>query len=93
MQELLALGLITLALWVGLCLIFALLRRLSPGANHHANAKTIGPISDEEFLALCTPGVNPGVALKVRRIVADNLGVNYETLRPSTSFSEDLGVY
>jgi hypothetical protein len=48
-------------------------------------------ISDAEFLARCTPGTSPDVALKVRRIVADRLAVNYEQVYPSTRFVEDLG--
>lgn len=49
------------------------------------------PISDDEFLARCPPGTNPKVALKVRRIVADQMGVDYERIHPSTRFVEDLG--
>jgi hypothetical protein len=49
------------------------------------------PISDAEFLAMCAPGTNPEVALKVRRIVADNLGVSYERVHPSIRFTEDIG--
>lgn len=49
------------------------------------------PISDEEFLSRCTSGTRPEVALKVRRIIADNLGVEYERIYPSTSFIDDLG--
>ena len=49
------------------------------------------PISDEEFLARCTPGTRPEVALKVRRIVADHLAVEYERIHPSMNFIEDIG--
>jgi hypothetical protein len=49
------------------------------------------PITDAEFLALCPPGTNPEVALKVRRIVADYFGVEYERVHPSMSFLDDLG--
>ena len=49
------------------------------------------PISDAEFLARCTPGTSPEVALKVRRMVADKLGVPYERIYPSSRFLEDLG--
>jgi hypothetical protein len=49
------------------------------------------PISDAEFLARCTPGTNPRVALRVRRIVAENLGVDYECIYPSTRFDVDPG--
>ena len=49
------------------------------------------PISDDEFIARCGPGTNPEVALKVRKIVADRLGVDYERVYPSSRFVEDLG--
>jgi hypothetical protein len=49
------------------------------------------PISDDEFIARCSPGTNPKVALKVRRIVADCLGVEYDRIYPSSRFVEDLG--
>lgn len=49
------------------------------------------PISDAEYLARCKPGTDPEVALKVRRIVAGSLGVEYERIYPSSRFVEDLG--
>ncbi len=49
------------------------------------------PIPDDEFLARCPPGTSPEVALKVRRIVATMLAVEYERIYPSTRFVEDLG--
>lgn len=49
------------------------------------------PISDDEFVALCGPGTNRDVALRVRRIVADQLGVEYDRIHPSCSFVNDLG--
>jgi hypothetical protein len=54
--------------------------------------KQFPPISDAEFMARCAPGVRPEVALKVRRIVADNLGVQYERIYPSSRFVEDFGI-
>src|SRR4029077_8815390 len=42
------------------------------------------PISDAEFMALCPPGTKPAIALKVRRILADQLGVEYERIYPSS---------
>lgn len=53
--------------------------------------KRFPPISDAEFMARCRPGTNPEVALKVRQIVADRLGVEYERIYPSTRFVEDIG--
>ncbi|MBN9519534.1 hypothetical protein J0H58_13595 [bacterium] len=49
------------------------------------------PISDAEFIARCTPGTTPEVALKVRRIIAEQLAVEYERIHPSMSFVEDIG--
>ncbi len=59
--------------------------------GNHNFKKRFPPISDEEFLARCAPGTNPGVALKVRRIVAKHFGVEYERVYPSASFVDDLG--
>jgi acyl carrier protein len=47
-------------------------------------------MSDEEFVRECGPGTNPQIALRVRRIVADQLGVDYERVHPSSSFANDL---
>lgn len=49
------------------------------------------PISDAEFLARCSPGVNPEVALKVRKIVAEHFGIAYDRVHPSMTFIEDIG--
>jgi hypothetical protein len=49
------------------------------------------PISDAEFLACSAPRTSPLVALKVRRIVAENLGAEYDRIYPSSCFAEDLG--
>lgn len=49
------------------------------------------PISDAEFVARCAPGTSPEVALKVRSIVADALGVDYDRVYPSSRLMEDLG--
>lgn len=49
------------------------------------------PISDDEFIRRCTPGVDRERALKVRRIIAEQLGVDYNRIYPEQSFVEDLG--
>lgn len=49
------------------------------------------PISDAEFLARCSPGVDPKVALKVREIVAEHFAIAYERVHPSMTFVEDIG--
>jgi hypothetical protein len=48
------------------------------------------PISDEEFVARCTPGTSPDVALRVRRIMAEFSGVEYERVHPEMNFVDDL---
>ncbi len=50
------------------------------------------PISDDEFMARCPAGTNPAIALKVRRIIAGQLGIEYERIYPESSFVDDLGV-
>jgi hypothetical protein len=49
------------------------------------------PISDAEFLAGCSPGVNPHVALKVRQILSEALAVEHERIYPSARLMADLG--
>lgn len=44
------------------------------------------PISDAEFLARCSPGVNPETALTVRRLVSEHLGIPYERVHPEQRF-------
>jgi hypothetical protein len=54
-------------------------------------AERFPPISDDEFVARCTPGTSRRVALAVRRIVAEHLAVEYERVHPSMRFVEDIG--
>ncbi len=49
------------------------------------------PISEDEFIRRCSPGVDRERALKVRRIIADQLGVDYDRIYPEQRFVEDLG--
>lgn len=49
------------------------------------------PLGDREFVARCDAGVDRAVALKVRAIVADRLGVNYQQVYPEQSLVDDLG--
>jgi hypothetical protein len=48
------------------------------------------PISDAEFLCRCPPGTTPDVTLRVRRIVAEKLAVDYRRVCPSSRFVDDL---
>ena len=47
-------------------------------------------IDDEEFLLRCPKGTNPENALKIRRIVSVQLGVEYERLYPTKKILEGL---
>ena len=49
------------------------------------------PISDDEFIRRCPPGVDRERALKVRRIISEQLGVDYDGVYPDQRFVEDLG--
>ena len=48
-------------------------------------------IDDNEFLARCSPGTDRNTALRVRRIVSEQLGVDYDRVYPEQRFVEDLG--
>ncbi|MCC9658231.1 hypothetical protein [Rhodopirellula halodulae] len=49
------------------------------------------PISEDEFIRRCSPGVDRQRALRVRRIVSEQLGVDYDRVYPEQRFIEDLG--
>ena len=59
--------------------------------QHDLFAERFPPISDAEFVIRCGPGTNPDIALSVRRIVSEQLGVEYDRIHPSCRFVEDLG--
>lgn len=48
-------------------------------------------ISDDEFVNRCGPGTDRDKALKVRQIVATQLGLPYDHIYPEQNFVEDLG--
>ena len=72
---------------IALLLMFTIVNR----CQRRAFEKRFPPISDEEFMARCAPGTRPEIALKVRRIVAEQMGVEYERIYPESSFVNDLG--
>ncbi len=49
------------------------------------------PITEDEFIRRCSPGVDRERALKVRRIIAEQLGVEYDRVYPEQRLVEDLG--
>ncbi len=48
------------------------------------------PLTDEEFVARCKPGVKAEMALKVRSIIADQLCIPPEEIHPEHRLVEDL---
>ena len=48
-------------------------------------------VSDDQFLAACSPGVRREDALKVRQIIAEELGFPEHAIHPSRRLVEDLG--
>ena len=48
------------------------------------------PLSDDEFLARCSPGTTRETALRVRRIISEQLGVPYDQIYPEQDFVNDL---
>ena len=66
---------------------------LEQSCQHKSYLDSHPPIDDEEFLRRCRPGVNPEVALKVRQILCDVSGVDYEQIYPEAELVRDLGMY
>lgn len=52
--------------------------------------KRYPPITDDQFMALCPPGTKREIALKVRQMMSDCSGVDYEQIYPSTQLVRDL---
>ena len=48
-------------------------------------------IDDDEFLRRCSPGTSRETAIKVRRIVSEQLGIPYAHVYPEQHFVNDLG--
>ncbi|MFK7818027.1 MAG: hypothetical protein AB8G99_04880 [Planctomycetaceae bacterium] len=62
---------------------------------HHlqqvTRAEEFPPISDEEYLRRCGPEIPSEVALGVRQVLSDALGVDEATIYPEHRLIEDLG--
>ena len=79
-----------IAILVSLATLFVVIVMVLAIRNRATFEERFPPISDAEFLARCSPGVDPKVALKVREIVAEYFGIEYERVHPSMRFIEDL---
>jgi hypothetical protein len=83
-------SLIPIVIGAAILLVVLVVLMIVVRRNWTAFEEKFPPISDAEFLARCRPGTDPAVALKVRRIIADWLGVEYERIHPSLSFVQDI---
>ena len=48
-------------------------------------------ITEDEFMRRCPPGTDRSIALRVRRIVSEQLGIPYDHVYPEQNFVNDLG--
>lgn len=64
---------------------------LSRGCGMEKFNERFPPIDDEEFIRRCRPGVNRNIALRVRRVISESLGIEYNRVYPDQKFVEDLG--
>ena len=74
-------ALLALAVFAFGCMCYACTARFN---------KRFPPIDDDEFIRRCRPGVNRDVALRVRRIVSEQLGIDYYQVYPEQRFVDDL---
>ena len=76
-ETLIILGVIGLFVWIS---------RVSEQRYIRSFKRRWPAITEEEFVAKCSPGTNPKRALRVRRIIADHLGIPYEHIHPEQKF-------
>lgn len=76
---------------IGLVLVAIVLALIWGAAPDVPRKDKWPPISEDEFIRRCSPGVNRERALKVRRIISEQLGVDYDRIYPEQRFVEDLG--
>lgn len=82
--------------WIVVALVCFVLFVCIPSARHGQEAyasflERFPPITDDEFVARCSPGTRRDVALGVRRTLAESLSVDYERIHPSARLGADLG--
>jgi hypothetical protein len=80
-------GLLIVGLLFAACLIWDRVRLSSWKSRFDSR---FPPLSTEEFLQRCGPGVNPATALRVRQIVAGQLGLPESQIYPEQEFHRDL---
>lgn len=83
-------NLVFLGTVAGVLLLFVLLGLPSEAWQEEWKLKWPA-ISDDEFMAKCGPDIDRETALKVRRIISEQLGIDYERIHPEQTFVGDLG--
>lgn len=78
-------------LLIGIMLTAVVLALLWHASENIPSQDKWPPISEDEFIRRCRSGVNRERALKVRRIISEQLGVDYDRVYPEQRFVEDLG--
>lgn len=78
------------AFFIAICLVAAIIAVSDRYGSVKFNER-FPPMDDDEFVRRCGPGVSRDVAIRVRRIVSSQLGIEYERVYPEQSFVKDLG--
>jgi hypothetical protein len=80
-----------MAVIFGVVIGFYAIAAIAGHFHHRVLLKRFPPISDAEFARRCGPDVDPAIAIRVRRILAEALAFPYESIDPSHRLSADLG--
>lgn len=76
---------ITIGIFVWLCL-------LAPDSPPPFSEEEWPAISEDEFIDRCPPGTDRDIALKIREIISNQLGIPYDHVYPEQEFVRDLGI-
>ena len=82
---------LTTILFISVFIVLSLVFNVCDGRRRRAFEERFPPLCDAEFVARCAAGTSPEVALKVRKIFAEILCVEYERIDPSSRLIDDLG--
>ena len=79
----------------GLAVLIAFFPVVAFGSNLYPGKRfeeRFPPIDDDEFMRRCGPGTNREIALRVRRIISECMGIGYYHVYPEHRFVEDLDI-
>jgi len=75
---------------IGVAIAFFASSGLFAARRHRQFFEAWPAISDDEFIAQCSPGTRRETALRVCQIVSEQLGIPYERIHPDQHFLDDL---